>query len=155
AHVEGQAAQQSRPQGWAVRQSLNNPNAPLYNNVKQKLLDGKQVTTFAINRPDAKLYCEAAQHYDYICFEMQHRTLAFRAIEEVNAAWPTPIATPIIRGPDETEGNIQKATDIGALGVVIPTVDTPEKAMLAARDARYPPDGRRSVGAGQATSIWG
>ncbi len=30
-----------------------------------------------------------------------------------------------------------------------------EKAMLAARYARYPPDGRRSVGAGQATSIWG
>jgi 4-hydroxy-2-oxoheptanedioate aldolase len=138
-----------------VRQSLNNPNAPLYNNVKQKLLDGKQVTTFAINRPDAKLYCEAAKHYDYIWFEMQHSTMSFKDIEEMIAACPRPIATPVIRVPDETEGNIQKATDIGALGVVIPTVDTPEKAMLAARYARYPPDGRRSVGAGQATSIWG
>jgi 2-keto-3-deoxy-L-rhamnonate aldolase RhmA len=155
AHVGGQAPQQSRPQGWAVRQSLNNPNAPLYNNVKQKLLDGKQVTTFAINRPDAKLYCEAAKHYDYIWFEMQHSTMSFKDIEEMIAACPRPVATPVIRVPDETEGNIQKATDIGALGVVIPTVDTPEKAMLAARYARYPPDGRRSVGAGQATSIWG
>jgi 2-keto-3-deoxy-L-rhamnonate aldolase RhmA len=154
-HVAGQAPQQSRPQGWAVRQSLNNPNAPLYNNVKQKLLDGKQVATFAINRPDAKLYCEAAKHYDYIWFEMQHSTMSFKDIEEMIAACPRPIATPVIRVPDETEGNIQKATDIGALGVVIPTVDTPEKAMLAARYARYPPDGRRSVGAGQATSIWG
>jgi len=155
AHVGGQAPQQSRPQGWAVRQSLNNPNAPLYNNVKQKLLDGKQVTTFAINRPDTKLYCEAAKHYDYIWFEMQHSTMSFKDIEEMIAACPRPIATPVIRVPDEAEGNIQKATDIGALGVVIPTVDTPEKAMLAARYARYPPDGRRSVGAGQATSIWG
>jgi 2-keto-3-deoxy-L-rhamnonate aldolase RhmA len=155
AHADGQAPQQSRLQGWAVRQSLNNPNAPLYNNVKQKLLDGKQVTTFAINRPDAKLYCEAAKHYDYIWFEMQHSTMSFKDIEEMIAACPRPIATPVIRVPDETEGNIQKATDIGALGVVIPTVDTPEKAMLAARYARYPPDGRRSVGAGQATSIWG
>ncbi|HEX7796512.1 MAG TPA: aldolase/citrate lyase family protein [Vicinamibacterales bacterium] len=155
AHVGGQAPQQSRPQGWAVRQSLNNPNAPLYNNVKQKLLDGKQVATFAINRPDTKLYCEAAKHYDYIWFEMQHSTMSFKDIEEMIAACPRPVATPVIRVPDETEGNIQKATDIGALGVVIPTVDTPEKAMLAARYARYPPDGRRSVGAGQATSIWG
>jgi 2-keto-3-deoxy-L-rhamnonate aldolase RhmA len=155
AHVGGQAPQPSRPQGWAVRQSLNNPNAPLYNNVKQKLLDGKQVTTFAINRPDTKLYCEVAKHYDYIWFEMQHSTMSFKDIEEMIAACPRPIATPVIRVADETEGNIQKATDIGALGVVIPTVDTPEKAMLAARYARYPPDGRRSVGAGQATSIWG
>jgi 4-hydroxy-2-oxoheptanedioate aldolase len=155
AHLGGQGAQQPRAQGWAVRQSLNNPNRPLYNNLKQKLLDGKQVTTFAINKPDSKLYCEAAKHYDYIWFEMQHSTMSFKDIEEMIAACPRPVATPVIRVPDETEGNIQKATDIGALGIVIPTVDTPEKAMLAARYARYPPDGRRSVGAGQATSLWG
>jgi 2-keto-3-deoxy-L-rhamnonate aldolase RhmA len=151
----GQTAQQPRPQGWAVRQTLNAPNGTLYNNVKQKLLDGKQVTTFAVNRPDAKLYCEAAKHYDYIWFEMQHSTMTFKDVEEMIAACPRPIATPVIRIPDESEGNIQKATDIGALGIVIPTVDTPEKAMNAARYARYPPEGRRSVGAGQAGSIWG
>src|SRR5262245_50885428 len=81
AHPGGQAAPPSRPQGWAVRQSLNNANAPLYKNVKQKLLDGKQVTTFAINKPDSKLYCEAAKHYDYIWFEMQHSTMSFKDIE--------------------------------------------------------------------------
>jgi hypothetical protein len=145
---------QPRPQGWAVRQSLTS-SGTLYNNVKQKLLDGKQVTTFAINRPDTKLYCEAAQHYDYIWFEMQHSTMTFKDVEEMIAACPRPVATPVIRIPDESEGNIQKATDIGALGIVIPTVDTPEKAMNAARYARYPPEGRRSVGAGQAGSIWG
>src|SRR5262245_4486681 len=155
AQLGGQAAPQSRPQRWAVRQSLNNPNATLYNNAKQKLLEGKQVATFAINRPDTKLYCEAAKHYDYIWFEMQHSTMSFKDVEEMIAACPRPVATPVIRVPDESESNIQKATDIGALGIVIPTVDTPEKAMMAARYARYPPEGRRSVGAGQATSIWG
>ena len=48
------------------------------------------------------------------------------------AACPCPVATPIIRVPDESERNIQKATDIGALGVEIPTVDIPEKALPAA-----------------------
>src|SRR5690242_13272854 len=88
AHPGGQTAPGPRPQGWAVRQSLNNPNGTLYNNVKQKLLDGKQVATFAINRPDKTLYCEAAKHYDYIWFEMQHSTMSFKDIEEMIAACP-------------------------------------------------------------------
>src|SRR5262245_30658712 len=56
----------SQPQGWAVRASLSNPSVKLYNNAKQKLLDGKQIFTYTISRLDVKLYCEVAQHYDYI-----------------------------------------------------------------------------------------
>ena len=145
----------ARPQGWAVRASLNNPSTKLYNNAKQKLLDGKQIFTYTISRLDVKLYCEVAQHYDYIWFEMQHSTMSFRDVEEMIGACPRPIATPVIRVPDEFESTIQKATDIGALGIVVPTVDTVEKALSSARYARYPPEGRRSVGAGQAASIWG
>jgi hypothetical protein len=59
AHPRSQGASQTREQGWAVRQSLNNPTVKLYNNVKQKLLDGKQVATFTISRLDTKLYCDA------------------------------------------------------------------------------------------------
>ena len=142
-------------QGWAVRASLSHPSAKLYNTAKQKLLDGKQIFTYTISRLDVRLYCEVAQHYDYIWFEMQHSTMSYRDVEEMIAACPRPIATPVIRVPDEFESNIQKATDIGALGIVVPTVDTVEKAMAAAKFARYPPQGRRSMGAGQAGSIWG
>ena len=151
--AEGQGA--SRPQGWAVKASLNNPSARLYNNAKQKLLDGKQIYGYTISKLDTKLYCEVAQHWDFIWFEMQHSTMSFRDVEEMIAACPRPVATPIIRVPDEFESTIQKATDIGALGIVVPTVDTVEKAIAAARYARYPPEGRRSMGAGQAGSIWG
>ena len=151
----GTGAPQSQPQGWAVRASLNDPSATLYNNVKQKLLDGKQVACFTISKLDVKLYCEVAQHYDYIWFEMQHSTMSFRDVEEMIAACPRPVATPVIRLPDASEGNIQKAADIGALGIDIPTVDTPEIAMQAARYARFPPEGRRSQGGGQAAAIWG
>lgn len=151
----GQEQGASPPQGWAVRASLNNPSARLYNTAKQKLLDGKQIFTYTISRLNVDLYCEVAHHYDYIWFEMQHSTMSFRDVEEMIAACPRPVATPIVRVPDELESNIQKATDIGALGIVVPTVDTVEKAMAAARYARYPPEGRRSLGAGQAASIWG
>ena len=151
----GQPPAGAQPQGWAVRASMSNPSAKLYNNAKQKLLDGKQIFTYTISRLDVKLYCEVAQHYDYIWFEMQHSTMSYRDVEEMIAACPRPPATPIIRVPDEFESSIQKATDIGALGIVVPTVDTVEKAIASARFARYPPQGRRSMGAGQAAAIWG
>src|SRR5262249_13679873 len=92
----GQTTGDARPQGWAVRASLNNPSARLYNNAKQKLLDWKQIFTYTISRLNVELYCEVAKHYDYVWFEMQHSTMSFRDIEEMIAACPRPVATPVI-----------------------------------------------------------
>lgn len=142
----GQERGASQSQGWAVRASLSNPNAKLYNNAKQKLLDGKQIFGYTISKLDTKLYCEVAQHWDFIWFEMQHSTMSFRDVEEMIAACPRPVATPIIRVPDEFESTIQKATDIGALGINIPTVDTVEKAVAGARYSRYPPKAAEARG---------
>ena len=61
----------------------------------------------------------------------------------------------MVRLPDAQEWHIQHATDIGALGVIIPTVDDVERAREAAKWAYYPPKGRRSAGGGQAARIWG
>jgi 2-keto-3-deoxy-L-rhamnonate aldolase RhmA len=61
----------------------------------------------------------------------------------------------MIRLPDAQEWHIQHATDIGALGVVIPTVDDVDRAREAAKWSRYPPVARRSSGQGQAPAIWG
>jgi len=64
-------------------------------------------------------------------------------------------AIPFIRVPDATEGDIQKAVDIGALGVIVPMVDTVEKIENAITFAKYPPIGRRSQGGGQYGALWG
>jgi 4-hydroxy-2-oxoheptanedioate aldolase len=61
----------------------------------------------------------------------------------------------MIRLPDAQEWHIQHATDIGALGVIIPTVDDVDRAREAAKWARYPPVARRSSGQGQARALWG
>jgi 4-hydroxy-2-oxoheptanedioate aldolase len=131
------------------------PKAPLYNTVKQKLLDGKQVFSFTQSKMDIADYCERAKHYDFTWFEMQHSTLEFKDIEAMIAACPHAAATPMIRLPDAQEWHIQHTTDIGALGVIVPTVDDVDRAREAAKWARYPPVGRRSAGQGQAASIWG
>jgi len=128
---------------------------PTYNTVKKKLQEGKQVFSFTQSKFDVEGYCEAAKHYDYAWFEMQHSTLEFKDVERMIAACPHAGATPMIRLPDAQEWHIQHATDIGALGVVIPTVDDIERAREAVKWAYYPPFARRSAGAGQAASIWG
>src|SRR5689334_3017025 len=86
---------------------------------------------------------------------MQHSTLEFKDVERMIAACPKAAATPMIRLPDAQEWHIQHATDIGALGVIVPTVDDVDRAREAAKWARYPPVGRRSAGSGQAMRLWG
>ncbi len=140
---------------FAQNPGTNKPKAALYNTTKQKLLDGKQVFSFTQSKADPAAYCESAKHYDFTWFEMQHSTLEFRDIEAMIAACPNVAATPMIRLPDAQEWHIQHSTDIGALGVIIPTVDDVDRAREAAKWARYPPVGRRSAGSGQAMSIWG
>jgi 2-keto-3-deoxy-L-rhamnonate aldolase RhmA len=128
---------------------------PLYNTAKQKLLERKQVFSFTQSKFDIRGYCEAAKHYDYAWFEMQHSTLEFKDIEAMIAACPQAGASPMIRLPDAQEWHIQHATDIGALGIIVPTVDDVDRAREAAKWARYPPVARRSSGQGQARTIWG
>lgn len=127
----------------------------LYNTAKQKLLEGKQVFSFTQTTFDPAGYCEKAKHYDYTWFEMQHSTLEFKDVEKMIATCPTAPAIPMIRLPDAQEFHIQHATDLGALGVIIPTVDTVERALEAAKWSRFPPEARRSSGGGQAGRLWG
>lgn len=139
----------------APAQPQDAPKPKLYNTAKQKLLDGKQVFSFTQSKFDVAAYCEAAKHYDYAWFEMQHSTLEFKDVERMIAGCPHAGAIPMVRLPDAQEWHIQHATDIGALGVVIPTVDDVERAREAVKWSRYPPVARRSAGAGQAAAIWG
>lgn len=140
------------PSANAQAQATARPK--LYNNAKQKLLDGKVLSSYTVTKPDPALYCEVAKHYDFVWFEMQHSTLSWADIEKMIAACPRPVATPMVRIQDELESSIQHATDIGLLGIIMPTVDTVEKAQAAVRYAKYPPEGRRSMGGGQAPRIW-
>jgi 2-keto-3-deoxy-L-rhamnonate aldolase RhmA len=126
----------------------------LYNAAKQKLLDGKAINCYTISRPDPDLYCKVAPHYDYIWFDMQHSTLSYADVEKMIGTCPK-VGTPMIRVADELESTIQHATDVGALGIVMPTVDTPEKAMTTVRYAKFPMEGRRSNGQSQASRIYG
>ena len=128
----------------------------MYNTVKTKLAAGKQVVGGTITTSDPDIYCAMANSgFDFLWIEMQHSPLNYEQVARMIWACKDAPAIPFIRIPDATPGDIQKATDIGALGIIIPMVDEVKEAEDAVLYAKYPPTGKRSQGGGQYRRIWG
>ncbi len=128
----------------------------MYNTAKQKVMSGQQIVGGTVDTPDPQIYCAMANSgFDFIWIEMQHSPLSYQEVARMIWACKDAPAIPFIRVPDATEGDIQKATDIGALGIIVPMVITPEEMENAVRWAKYPPVGIRSQGGGQYRAIWG
>ena len=126
-----------------------------FNTVKTKLEAGEQVVGGTVSLPDIDIYCAmASAGFDFLWIEMQHSPLTYSEVAAMIRVCPGP-AIPFIRVPDATEGDIQKAVDIGALGVIVPMVDTVEKIENAIKFAMFPPLGKRSQGGGQYGTLWG
>ena len=103
-------------------------NTRMYNTVKTKLAEGKQVVGGTVDTPDPDIYCAMANSgFDFIWIEMQHSSVNYTDVARMIWACRDAPAVPFIRIPDATEGDIQKATDIGALGLIVPMVDHAEK----------------------------
>jgi 2-keto-3-deoxy-L-rhamnonate aldolase RhmA len=142
-------------QGAAHAQAGKAP-VRVFNTVKTKLAAGKQVTGGTVSSNDPDVYCAMANSgFDYTWIEMQHSPLTYSEVARMIWACRGASAIPFIRVPDSNEGDIQKATDIGALGIIIPMVETLEKVEAAVRFSKYPPMGKRSLGGGQYRALWG
>lgn len=128
----------------------------MFNTVKVKLEQGKQVVGGTVSSSDPDVYCAMANSgFDFTWIEMQHSTLTFQEVARMIYACRGAAAIPFIRVADATEGDIQKAVDLGALGIIIPMVDTVEKVQKAIKFAKYPSLGARSQGGGQYRAVWG
>ena len=128
----------------------------IYNTVKTKLKAGRQVVGGTVLSPDPDIYCAmASSGFDFTWIEMQHSPLSYIDVARMLMACKGSAAIPFIRVPDAAEGDVQKATDIGALGIIVPMVDSLEKIQNAIKFAKYPPIGRRSQGSGQYGALWG
>src|SRR5919199_627193 len=128
----------------------------VFNTVKTKLAQGKQVVGGTVQIPDPDSYCSMANSgFDFLWIEMQHSPMSYQDVAHMVMACKGAPAMPFIRVPDATEGDIQKAVDIGAAGIIIPMVESLDKVRNAIKFAKYPPVGKRSQGAGQYGALWG
>ena len=128
----------------------------IFNTVKTKLAQGKQVVGGTVSSSDPDIYCAmAGSGFDFTWIEMQHSPLTYQEVARMIYACKGAAAMPFIRVPDSNEGDIQKAADIGAVGIIIPMVESVEKVHNAIKFAKYPPVGKRSQGGGQYGALWG
>ena len=136
--------------------SVASTNPRIFNTVKVKLQEGKMVVGGTVSSSDPDIYCAmAGAGFDFLWIEMQHSPLSYQEVARMIWACRGAPAMPFIRVPDATEGDIQKAVDIGAVGIIIPMVENLEKVKAAIKFAKYPPLGARSQGGGQYGSLWG
>jgi 4-hydroxy-2-oxoheptanedioate aldolase len=84
--------------------------------------------------------------YDWVVIETEHNALDSAQVEHALMALSGTNAIPIVRVPSADHVYIQRALDLGALGVVVPLVRTAAEAEAIVRTTRFPPAGTRSWG---------
>lgn len=137
-------------------QPLTAQEVRIFNTVKQKLAEGGRVVGGTVATADPEIYCAMANSgFDFLWIEMQHSPLTYGDAARMIWACRDAPAIPFIRIPAATEGDIQKATDIGALGIIVPMVDSMDEIRDAVTYAHFPPLGKRSQGGGQYRALWG
>lgn len=94
------------------------------------------------------LIAEAASlaGYDYVCIDMQHGLAGFDALPGMIQAIAVGPAAPLVRVSANEPWILGRALDAGAMGVIVPMVNTPEEAARAVAACRYAPMGERSIG---------
>ena len=123
--------------------------AEIWNPAKRKLVAGGPMIGGTVRGTDPRMYCAmAAAGYDFIWVEMQHEAISWEQVARMWRTCPGP-AAPGVRVAYADEREIQHATDMGALVIVVPTVDSVEEAQAAVDWTYFPPLGRRSAGGGQ------
>ena len=85
----------------------------------------------------------AAAGLDFIVFDMEHRPHDYETIHDMAQVARLAGIAPIVGPAEIAEYPISHVLDMGASGVIVPHVETPEEVMLAVNAARYPPRGRR------------
>jgi 4-hydroxy-2-oxoheptanedioate aldolase len=84
--------------------------------------------------------------FDYVVVDMQHGRADVGTVPELLRAVAGHGVAPVVRVPWNEPGIIGRVLDLGALGVIVPMVNSAHEAREAVAACRYAPHGRRSVG---------
>ena len=122
------------------------------NRMKEQLQAGKVVlgAQLRFGSPAiAELFGHAG--FDYVIFDSEHAPQTPVGIQQqIQAVAATP-ATPIVRISKNDPDLMRPYLDMGALGMLVPFINTAEDARLGARALRYPPVGTRGYGPSRAS----
>src|ERR1700746_1825453 len=88
----------------------------------------------------------AVAGFDWLFLDMEHGVMSLEACAQISTAALDAGIAPIARVPNGQYSIATRALDNGALGIVVPHVDTAAEAREVVSKLKYPPIGHRSVG---------
>jgi 4-hydroxy-2-oxoheptanedioate aldolase len=90
----------------------------------------------------------ASAGYDWLFLDLEHGTMPLDIAVQISVASLAAGISSLVRVPFRQFSLATRALDGGALGIVMPHVDTAEEARAVVDHLKYPPIGHRSVAGG-------
>lgn len=117
------------------------------NQLREIWAGGRPATNCWLGLP-CILSAEIVAHHgwDSVTIDMQHGHIDFASMVAMLTAISTTETVPLVRVPWNEPGDVMRAYDAGAYGVICPNIDTREQCERFVGAARYAPLGYRSVG---------
>lgn len=116
------------------------------NHARRKLLDGGFISGPSVSYPATEIVEEALQHdFDYLWIEWQHGGWTETTLSGALGVSVGRNTAPIVRLPGLEPSWIGRVLDLGAMGIIIPMVETAEQCEQIVQAAKFPPRGGRSA----------
>jgi len=116
----------------------------LGNALREKVRHGLALGTFVIDIPDpATLTAVAVAGFEFAVIDMEHSPVDFGRLEALLNAGRAAGLPMLVRPWGKDAGLIGKILDMGAHGIMVPHVGTPERAREVVEQARFAPLGKR------------
>ena len=117
------------------------------NRIRELWASGKPALNCWITLPGT-LAAEMLAHqgWDSLTVDLQHGASDFASMCAMFAAISTTDTVPLMRVAWNTPGDVMRALDAGAYGVICPNIESVEECERFVGACHYPPDGYRSFG---------
>ena len=88
--------------------------------------------------------------FDWLCIDLEHSVIDYFEAEQLIATMEAKGCIPYVRVGENNPLIIKRMLDAGAVGIIVPAVNSKEDAIRAVKSVKYPPLGNRGVGLARA-----
>ncbi len=121
--------------------------APLTNTARDRLERGELAVGLGLRHVRSGEIARMLRScgYDWLFIDLEHSAMSIETAAQIAVAGLDAGIAPLVRVPADQFWLATRLLDAGALGIVMPHVNTPDEARAIVRHLRYPPIGHRSV----------
>jgi 2-keto-3-deoxy-L-rhamnonate aldolase RhmA len=118
--------------------------------LKEKLLNGQKIigTMLRVVRNPAICYLAKNSGLDFVMYDCEHSNFNFETLHDAFITANAVGLAGFIRVPCGTKDYISRALDVGAVGVMVPMIETRAQAENLVKYAKYAPIGERGYTSG-------